>query len=231
MRELSNLTNNLKAGKSRFPCTRPVLFKPLSAEEWCQDLLLSWLFHTSIQLQTSLNSHFHRFGMTVQEASVLLRCVEAREITSGRLAIILGRDKAQTTRLARRLEARGYLTREIGVRDRRFIVLRPTAKARQAAQGITGVFFHIRRELFAGIREDDLGRLSEVLAQLQKNAVRIGCAPSAGRSLHGNWTSRAKPRNQESPDRATQVAANDQLSVVLRELEELQPSLELLSKT
>ena len=88
---------------------------------------MSWLFQTSIRLQTSLDRRFLRFGMTVQEAGVLLRCVEARIITPGQLAVGLGRDKGMITRFIDRLEFSRLIIRDINPRDRRFSVIKPTA--------------------------------------------------------------------------------------------------------
>jgi DNA-binding MarR family transcriptional regulator len=112
--------------------------------------------------------------MTVQEASVLLRCVEARRITPGRLAIALGRDKGKITRFVDRLESSRLLTRDIDPRDRRFSTLKPTAKGKQVARGLASVFNSIRKELFVGILESDVLRLGKMLPQLHKNAVHIG---------------------------------------------------------
>ena len=80
------------------PLSRKGLLKPLKAQEWRKDLLISWLFQTCIRLQTSLDRRFLRLGMTLQEASVLLRCAEAKRITPGQLATALGRDKGKITR-------------------------------------------------------------------------------------------------------------------------------------
>lgn len=137
-------------------------------------LLTSWLFQTCIKLQTSLDRRFLRFGMTVQEANVLLRCVEARTVTPGKLAIALGRDKGKITRFVDRLESSRLLKRDIDQRDRRFSILKPTAKGKQVARGLVSVFDSIRKELFAGILESDVRRLGKMLPQLHKNAVQIG---------------------------------------------------------
>jgi hypothetical protein len=93
--------------------SRRGLSKPLRGQEWRKDLLMSWLFQTCTRLQTSLDRRFLRLGMTVQEASVLLRCVEARKVTPGQLAIVLGRDKGKITRFVDRLESSRLLTRDI----------------------------------------------------------------------------------------------------------------------
>ena len=154
--------------------SRGGLPKPLRGQEWRKDLLTSWLFQTCIKLQTSLDRRFRRFGMTVQEASVLLRCVEARRITPGQLAIALGRDKGKITRFVDRLESSRLLTRDIDPRDRRFSILKPTAKGKQLARAMASVFDSIRKELFVGISESDVVRLGKMLPQLHKNAVHVG---------------------------------------------------------
>ena len=112
--------------------------------------------------------------MTLQKASVLLRCVEARRISPGQLAVALGRDKGKITRYIDSLESRRLLVREIDQRDRRFSILKPTAMGKRVAQELALVFDNIRKELFAGILESDLRRLSHTLPRLHKNAVQIG---------------------------------------------------------
>jgi DNA-binding MarR family transcriptional regulator len=154
--------------------SRKGVSKPLRGQEWRKDLLTSWLFQTCIKLQTSLDRRFLRFGMTVQEANVLLCCVQARRITPGQLAIALGRDKGKITRFVHRLESSNLLTRDFNPRDRRFSILKPTTKGKKVARALVSVFDSIRKELFAGILESDVRRLSNMLPQLHKNAGRVG---------------------------------------------------------
>jgi DNA-binding MarR family transcriptional regulator len=133
---------------------------------------MSWLFQTCIRLQTSLDRRFLKLGMTMQEASVLLRCVEARRVTAGQLAVALGRDKSKVTRFIDRLEASRLLTRDIDRRDRRFSVLKPTAKAKRIARDVASVFHDIRKEIFAGILESDVRRLGRMLPRKVVRARR-----------------------------------------------------------
>jgi len=51
---------------------------------------------------------FLKFGLTVQEATLLLRCAEMQRITPGKLAAIVGRDKGKVTRVIDRLESSGF---------------------------------------------------------------------------------------------------------------------------
>jgi DNA-binding MarR family transcriptional regulator len=168
----------LKRGRKNagvsIPISRRGLSKPLSGQGWRKDLLMFWLFQTCIKLQTSLDCRFLKLGMTMQEASVLLRCVEARRVTARQLAVALGRDKSKVTRFIDRLEASRLLTRDTDRRDRRFSVLKPTAKAKRIARDVASIFDNIRKELFIGILESDVRRLGRILPQLHKNAARIG---------------------------------------------------------
>jgi DNA-binding MarR family transcriptional regulator len=195
---------------------------------------MSWLFRTCIRLQTSLDHRFLRFGMTVQEASVLLRCVEAREVTPGHLSVALGRDKGKISRFVDRLETRRLLTRHIDRRDRRVSLLRPTAKGKRVARDLASVFGTIRKELFVGVREIDVLRLNRMLPQLYKNAIRIGSRPkrSVGRERRrigrnrinsqmsaierqGVLTGRAEPVEDKDPSKTLAMDRTDRGKVLV----------------
>jgi DNA-binding MarR family transcriptional regulator len=156
--------------------------KGFGAKEWHKDLLVSWIFDTSIRLQVSFDSRLMPYHMTLQEAGLLLRCVEAPGTTHGRLAIAIGRDISKVTRFIRRLEVRRLIIREIDRRDRRVSVIRPTAKGKTVAAGLASIFDNIRKRLFASISESDVHRVSQVLRQLNKNAVHVGARRRQGSS-------------------------------------------------
>jgi DNA-binding MarR family transcriptional regulator len=156
------------------PIPDSVHCEALGPQEWRKDLLVSWLFQTSIRLQTSLDRLFVEFGMTFQEASVLLRCVEAQRITPGQLAVTLERDKGNITRFIDRLQESRLVTRERNRHDQRLSVIKPTRKGKRLTRDLAPVFDSIRKEFFAGILESDVRRLGQMLTQLRRNAVRIG---------------------------------------------------------
>jgi DNA-binding MarR family transcriptional regulator len=204
-----------KVPSALVPISRRSLSKPLRGQEWRKDLLTSWLFQTCIKLQTSLDRRFLRFGMTVQEASVLLRCVEVLRIAPGQLAIALGRDKGKITRFVDRLESSRLVTRDIDPRDRRFSILKPTAKGKQVARALVSVFDSIRKELFAGILESDVRRLGKMLPQLHKNAVHVGsrhkCDVVRGRKRIGSQGMKIEGRHTSQPQiAATNVVSTEQ---------------------
>ena len=90
---------------------------------------------------TSLDRRFLRFGMTVREARVLLRCIEASSVTPGQLAVWLGSAKGMITR---------FIARHVNPRDRRFAIRKPTAKRKQTARDLASLLHEIRKELFGG---------------------------------------------------------------------------------
>ena len=87
--------------------------------------------------------------MTVQEASVLLRCVEARSVTPGRLAVGLGRDKGLITWSMIVFKTAASIARHLNPRDRRFSILKPTAKGKQTARDLARLFDEIERNSFS----------------------------------------------------------------------------------
>jgi hypothetical protein len=78
------------------------------------------------------------------------------------------------TRFIDRLELSRLIIRGTNPRDRRFSVIKPTAKGKEVAQNLAYVFGEIRKELFVGLLESDVRRLSRMMAQVHKNAVGIG---------------------------------------------------------
>lgn len=153
------------------------LFDADTAQDWQKDLFVSWLFQTCIRLQTSLDRRFLTYGMTMQEASILLRCVESHSTTPGKLAVVLGRDKGKITRFVYRLERSGLITRDIYHRDKRYSIIKPTKKAKQLARSLVQVSESIRTELFLGIQDSDLLRFGSTLRLLYKNASAIMAKP------------------------------------------------------
>jgi DNA-binding MarR family transcriptional regulator len=169
-----------KASAMVLPGRRERFTKPLSGKEWRRDLFMSSLFQTCIRLQISLDRCFLRYGLTLQEASVVLRCGEVPSITPGQLAAALGRDKGQITRLIDRLEVSGLVTRDVDWRDRRCSLIRSTRKGRQVAEVLAYVFHSVRKQVFVGIVENDVLRFEGLLVRLRKNAIRIAIQKSDG---------------------------------------------------
>jgi DNA-binding MarR family transcriptional regulator len=147
----------------------------LSEADWRRENLLASVLQTGMHLQASLDKSFSRHGLTMLDASVLLRCVEARIVlTPGKLAVALGRDKGSITRVVDRLEKKCFVTRVAGRHDRRTWLLKPTNRAKKIAPTLRALFNGLRRQLFTEILESDLDHLTHSLARLRKNAAVVG---------------------------------------------------------
>ena len=57
------------------------------------EAVISQLLRASIGLQKAFDRRFAYAGLTAQEAAVLVHCAEANELSAGRLAQAMGRDK------------------------------------------------------------------------------------------------------------------------------------------
>ncbi len=145
----------------------------MSLRGWQGEAVISQLFRASIGVQRAFDRCFAQTGLTAQEAAVLVRCAEAKEISAGKLAQVMGRDKGKITRFIDRLEAGGFVRRESDPGDHRLLIIKLTARARRAVPRLKIIFDQVREQFFAGIQSDDLGRLSSVLSQLQENAGHL----------------------------------------------------------
>lgn len=141
--------------------------------EWQAELSLSRLLRTSIRLQTASDRCFSQFGITAQEAAVLVHCAGEGEITAGKLARVMGRDKGKITKFVSRLEANGFLLRRTSPRDHRLTIVRATNKGRRVTPELRARFEIIRSEVFRGILNEDIDRLEGLLTQLHANAERL----------------------------------------------------------
>jgi DNA-binding MarR family transcriptional regulator len=141
--------------------------------EWQAELSISRLFRTSIRLQTAFDRCFSRFGMTAQEAAVLVHCAEEGETSAGKLAKVMGRDKGKITRFVDRLETGGFLTRRSDARDHRLSIIKATSKGRRFAPQLKSRFEEVRSQFFQGVLNVDIDKLETVLSQLHANAERL----------------------------------------------------------
>ena len=146
---------------------------PTGLREWREEDLISLLIRTSIKLQTTFDRRFAQFGITSQESVVLLRCVEAREISAGKLAQAMGRDKGKITRFVSRLEASRFLTRTSNPKDHRLLIIKATRRGIRMAPRLRTIFEGLREQFFESILTQDIDQVGTVLSQLHENVGRL----------------------------------------------------------
>lgn len=145
----------------------------VGVREWQAEHSISRLFRTSIRLQTVFDRCFSQFGMTAQQAAVLLHCVEHGATSAGNLARSMGRDKGKITRFVDKLEGSGFLLRKSDARDHRLFIITATNRGRRVAPRLRTRFGELRNQFFEGVPNTDMDRLESVLAQLHANADRL----------------------------------------------------------
>jgi DNA-binding MarR family transcriptional regulator len=147
--------------------------KTTGIREWRGEDLISLLFRTSIKLQTTFDRRFAQFGITAQEAAVLVRCVEAGETSAGKLAQAMGRDKGKITRFVNRLEAGRFLTRTCNPEDHRLLIIKATRRGFRMAPRLRVIFEELREQFFDAILTQDIDQFGSLLSQLYENAGRL----------------------------------------------------------
>src|SRR5271155_971922 len=158
--------------------------KYAGVREWQAELSISRLFRTIIRLQTAFDRCFSPFGMTAQEAAVLVHCAEERETSAGRLAKAMGRDKGKITRFVDRLEEGGFITRRSDPQDHRLLIIKATGRGRRVVPQLKMRFEEVRSQFFEGVLNIDIDKLETVLMQLHANAERL-CEEKAPKDTHG----------------------------------------------
>ena len=143
--------------------------------------MIAQLLRASIGLQKALDRCFAHTGLTSQEAAVLVHCAGAKEVSAGKLARALGRDKGKITRFVDRLEADGFVRRVANPRDHRLLIIRPTIRGQRAVPELRRAFEKIHQEILAGVQREDLIRLGLVLTALHENAGRLYKGKAASR--------------------------------------------------
>src|SRR5207237_242035 len=98
------------------------------------EAVISQLLRASIGLQKAFDRRFAYAGLTAQEAAVLVHCAEANELSAGRLAQAMGRDKGKINRFVDRLEAGGFLRRVSDLRDHGMRITQYYVMAERAEQ-------------------------------------------------------------------------------------------------
>jgi len=123
------------------------------------------------ELGAALDRQFARFGLTAQQAGVLLRSAP-RPASPNHLAPLLGTDTAGMTRLLDRLEAKGLVRRERHAQDRRSIVIGLTDAGQTLVPQLPPVFGRVHASLFAGFTEDEVTAVTGLLQRMLDNLRR-----------------------------------------------------------
>lgn len=111
--------------------------------------------------------------LTAQECHALRVISIHHEMTQQSLASHLGVDKSQVTRLVRKLETAGYLTRTVNEEDRREKLITSTPKADAVKQQNFEVADRYYQYLLNSLPEKERGQFITTLQQLSERALEV----------------------------------------------------------
>lgn len=128
----------------------------------------SLIHRVSRELRTALEAQLAPFGVTAQQAGLLLRSAR-QQISPNQLAPLLGTDTAGMTRLLDRLQDKGLIQRRRHPQDRRAIVIQLTAEGRALIPHLAPIFGRVNRQLLAGFSEQEVQHITAMLQRLLDN--------------------------------------------------------------
>jgi DNA-binding MarR family transcriptional regulator len=128
----------------------------------------SLLHQAARDLATALERQLTPFGVTAQQAALLLHANRQRSSPS-QLMTVLGTDTAGMTKLLDRLEAKDLIERHPNPDDRRSIVIALTEHGRALVPRLAQVFGRITKQLFSGFSTDEIRLLTVMLERMRGN--------------------------------------------------------------
>jgi len=129
----------------------------------------SLLHQVARDLATALDRQLAPFGLTAQQAAVLLHTSRQQTASPSQLITALGTDTAGMTKLADRLEAKHLIKRQPNPEDRRSVLIELTEDGQALLPRIRPVFGRVTSQLFHGFGADEISVLTAMLERMHGN--------------------------------------------------------------
>jgi DNA-binding MarR family transcriptional regulator len=128
----------------------------------------SLLHRVARDLATALDRQLTPFGITAQQAALLLHA-SRQQSSPSQLMTALGTDTAGMTKLTDRLAAKGLIERHQNPQDRRSILIALTQDGQALVPRLGPVFGRVTRQLFNGFSTHEIGILTTTLERMRGN--------------------------------------------------------------
>jgi len=125
------------------------------------------------QLRTMFDARVRTRGLTLSRARLLMHLAKNEGATQSELASALEIEQASVVTLLDALQKKDLILRCAVEGDRRANGIFLTGKAREEADAIFGFVAELRKQILAGVDDDDLSVATRVLEQVSRN---IGAA-------------------------------------------------------
>lgn len=125
------------------------------------------------KLSNLLQLRIRDYDMTPEQWSVLYRISEQDGLIQKEIADRAGKDKPTTTRILELLEAKGYIVKKTGEKDRRSFLVYITPAGREVVAAIGPIESRLVEEATAGISEQEYKQLIKLLERIDDNVDRL----------------------------------------------------------
>jgi len=105
--------------------------------------------------------------LTQAEAHVLARLLRAGSTSPSELHRLFGHKRSTLTGILDRLEARGYLIRELNADDRRSVIVSLTGEGKKVAEKVALIIEALERQIAARLSQHDLNGFFSLLEVLE----------------------------------------------------------------
>ena len=128
------------------------------------------VFKLARDLRNAMDRELVDYGLTTQQATVLVLTRVHGEGGIGHLAEPLGTDTAGLTRLIDRLEAKGLVARRTSERDRRAVVIELTPAGEALIPHLTSAFRRVHQRLQDAMPAEHMEQFQESVRRLREKA-------------------------------------------------------------
>jgi len=127
------------------------------------------LLHRLVRdMTTVLDRRFAAFGLTTQQAALLLAAGSGTS-TPRQLMAVIGTDTAGMTKLLDRLQGKGLAERHPNPGDRRSVLVVPTDSGLALVPELAPVFGDVVKQLFDGFSDAEIARFTAALQRMSQN--------------------------------------------------------------
>jgi len=127
------------------------------------------VIHVARELRTVVDRQVAPLGLTMQQAELLVWTYRQHGASATQLTELLFTDDAGVSRLVGRLEAKGLMTRRVGVGDRRARALHLTPSGRALARRLLRFAGRGNDMLLAGLSQRECAELRRLLLHISGN--------------------------------------------------------------
>jgi MarR family transcriptional regulator for hemolysin len=120
-------------------------------------------------LRMALDAKLVRYGITFRQWQVLACLALEGEISQVKLAELIGVEGPTLVRILDRMEHKGWIKRNVSLRDRRQKLITPTKKVEGVWRKMTECAHGVRNNAVKGISTKDVANLRRLLEKIREN--------------------------------------------------------------